>query len=165
MATVEGFTGIRARPDPDLLMALRAAGCPIQQIAERIGQSRASTYRWLVRYGIPRRAVTLRRGAQRTHGDRGLWLATPDLLALWQARKPDIEYIAQYSGARPAAIRERLITAGALPMPHWGRATRWVTAAAEESASGGPCRRFVLAPAVGVASLPSTREILEVKDD
>jgi hypothetical protein len=136
--TVEGFTGYRARPDPDLLMALRAAGCPIQQIAERIGQSRASIYRWLVRYGIPRRAVTLRRGAQRTHGDRGLWLATPDRLALWQARKPDIAYIAQYSGARPAAIRERLITAGALPMPHWGRATRWVTAAAEESAGGGP---------------------------
>jgi hypothetical protein len=165
VSTVEGFTGVRARPDPDLLMALRAAGCPIQQIAERIGQSRASIYRWLVRYGIPRRAVTLRRGAQRTHGDRGLWLATPDRLALWQARKPDIAYIAQYSGARPAAIRERLITAGALPMPHWGRATRWVTAAAEESAGGGPCRRFVLTPAVGVASLPSTREILEVEDD
>src|SRR4051812_19035245 len=101
-------------------MALRAAGCSIQQIVERIGQSRASTYRWLVRYGISRRAVSLRRGAQRTHGDRGLWLATPDLLALWPARnKPDIAYIAQYSGARPAAIRERLITAGALPMPHW----------------------------------------------
>src|SRR5215207_8890950 len=75
-------------------MALRAAGCPIREIAERIGQSRASTYRWLVRYGIPRRAVTLRRGAQRTHGDRGPWLATADLLALWQARKPDIAYIA-----------------------------------------------------------------------
>jgi len=124
MATVEGFTGIRARPDPDLLTALRAAGCPIQQIAERIGQSRASTYRWLVRYGIPRRAVTLRRGAQRTHGDRGSWLATPDLLALWQHRKPDIAYIAyiaQYSGARPAAIHERLITAGALQCPTAGR--------------------------------------------
>src|SRR5918995_561301 len=66
-------------------MALRSAGCPIREIAERIGQSRASTYRWLVRYGIPRRAVTLRRGAQRTHGDRGPWPTTPDLLALWNA--------------------------------------------------------------------------------
>jgi hypothetical protein len=101
-------------------MALRAAGCPIREIAERIGQSRASTYRWLVRYGIPRRAVTLRRGAQRTHGDRGPWLATPDLLALWKDRKLDIEYIAQHSGSRPSAIRERLITAGALPMPRPG---------------------------------------------
>ena len=55
-------------------------------------------------------------GRPRTHGDRGPWLATPDLLALWQDRKPDIEYIAQYSGARPSAIRERLITAGALPL-------------------------------------------------
>ena len=95
MSIVEGFTCSRSRPDPDLLMALRATGCPVQQIAERIEQSRASTYRWLVRYGIPRRAVTLRRGAQRTHGDRGPWLATSDLLALWQDRKPDIEYIAQ----------------------------------------------------------------------
>ena len=139
MSIVEGFTCSRSRPDPDLLMALRATGCPVQQIAERIEQSRASTYRWLVRYGIPRRAVTLRRGAQRTHGDRGPWMATSDLLALWQDRKPDIEYIAQYSGARPSAIRERLITAGALPMLHWGRATRRATtAAAEESAGDGP---------------------------
>ena len=110
MSTVEGFTGIRARPDPDLLMALRAAGRPIQQIAERIGQSRASTYRWLVRYGIPRRAVTPRRGAQRTHGDRGPWPATPDLLALWQARKPDIAYIAVQrspSGRDPRAAHHR----------------------------------------------------------
>jgi hypothetical protein len=98
-------------------MALRAAGCPVQEIAERIGRSRASTYRWLVRYGIPRRAVTRRRSAERTHGDSGPWLPTPDLLALWEDRKPDIEYIAHHSGARPSAIRERLITAGALPEP------------------------------------------------
>jgi hypothetical protein len=117
MSIVHDFTCSRARPDPDLLMALRAAGCPVQEIAVRIGHSRASTYRWLVRYGIPRRAVTLRRGARRTHGDRGPWLATPDLLALWEDRKPDIEYIAQHTGSRPSAIRERLITAGALPLP------------------------------------------------
>jgi len=138
MSIVEGFTCSRARPDPELLMALRATGCSVQQIAERIEQSRASTYRWLVRYGIPRRAVTLRRGAQRTHGDRGPWLATSDLLALWQDRKPDIEYIAQYSGARPSAIRERLITAGALPRPQWGATRRATTAAAKESAGEGP---------------------------
>jgi len=120
MSLVHEFTSSCARPDPDLLMALRAAGCPVQEIDERIGQSRASTYRWLVRYGIPRRAVTLRRGAQRTDGDRGPWLATPDLLALWEDRKPDIECIAQHSGARPSAIRERLITAGALPMSQSG---------------------------------------------
>ena len=136
MSIVEGFTCSRSRPDPDLLMALRATGCPVQQIAERIEQSRASTYRWLVRYGIPRRAVTLRRGAQRTHGDRGPWLATSDLLALWQDRKPDIEYIAQYSGARASAIRERLITAGALPMPHRGTASRRATTAAAEESAG-----------------------------
>jgi hypothetical protein len=117
MSIVHDFTCSRARPDPDLLMALRAAGCPVQEIAVRIGHSRAGTYRWLVRYGIPRRALTLRRGVRRTHGDRGPWLATPDLLALWEDRKPDIEYIAQHSGARPSAIRERLITAGALPIP------------------------------------------------
>ena len=52
--------------------------------------------------------MALRRGAQRTYGDRGPWLATSDLLALWQDRKPDIEYVAQYSGARPSAIREGL---------------------------------------------------------
>ena len=98
-------------------MALRAAGCPVHEIAERIGRSRASAYRWLVRYGIPRRAVTQRRSAERTHGDRGPWLPTQDLLALWEDRKPDIEYIAQHSGVRPSAIRERLITAGALPKP------------------------------------------------
>ena len=34
--------------------------------------------------------------------------ATSDLLALWQDRKPDIEYVAQYSGARQSAIREGL---------------------------------------------------------
>jgi hypothetical protein len=27
---------------------------------------------------------------------------------LWQDRKPDIEYVAQYSGARPSAIPEGL---------------------------------------------------------
>ena len=97
MSIVHDYTCSRARPDPDLLMALRAAGCPVQEIAVRIGHSRASTYRWLVRYGIPRRAVTL--------------------LALWEDRKPDIEYIAQHTGSRPSAIRERLITAGALPLP------------------------------------------------
>jgi hypothetical protein len=105
-------------------MALRTAGCPVQDIAERIGQSRASTYRWLVRYGIPRRAVTLRRGARRTHGDRGPWLATPDLLALWENHNPDIEYIAQHSGSRPSAIRERLISAGALPVSDCGGPAR-----------------------------------------
>ena len=104
MSIVHDFTCSRARPDPDVLMALRAAGCPVQEIAVRIGHSRASTYRWLVRYGIPRRAVTLRRGARRTHGDRGPWLATPDLLALWEDRKLDIEYIAQHTGSRPSAI-------------------------------------------------------------
>ena len=117
MSIVHGYTCSRARPDPDLLMALRAAGFPVQEIAARIGQSRASTYRWLVRYGIPRRAVTHRPSAERTHGDRGPWLPTPDLLALWEDRKPDIEYIAHHSGARPSAIRERLITAGALLEP------------------------------------------------
>ena len=117
MSIVHGYTCSRARPDPDLLMALRAAGFPVQEIAARIGLSRASTYRWLVRYGIPRRAVTFRRGARRTYGDHDPWLATPDLLALWEDRKPDIEYIAHHSGARPSAIRERLITAGALPNP------------------------------------------------
>ena len=111
------FPSSCARPDPELLMALRAAGCPVHEIAERIGRSRASAYRWLVRYGIPRRAVTHRRSAERTHGDRGPWLPTPDLLALWEDRKPDIEYIAHHSGARPSAIRERLITAGALLEP------------------------------------------------
>jgi hypothetical protein len=124
MSIVHDFTCSRTRSDPDLLMGLRAAGCLIREIAERIGQSRASTYRWLVRYGIPRRAVTLRRGAQRTDGDRGPWLATPDLLALWEDRKPDIEYIAQRCGARPSAIRERLITAGALPVSQSGSAAR-----------------------------------------
>ena len=117
MSIVHGYTCSRARPDPDLLMALRAAGFPVQEIAARIGQSRASTYRWLVRYGIPRRAYTHGRSAERTHRDRGPWLPTPDLLALWEDRKPDIEYIAHHSGARPSAIRERLITAGALPKP------------------------------------------------
>jgi hypothetical protein len=116
MSVVHGYTCSRARPDPDLLMALRAAGCPVQEIAERIGQSRATTYRWLVRYGLPRRALTFRRGARRTHGDHGPWLATPDLLALWEDCKPDIDRIAQHSGSRPSAIRERLITAGALPV-------------------------------------------------
>jgi hypothetical protein len=120
MSIVHDFARRRSRPDPDLLIALRAAGCPVQEIAERIGQSRANTYRWLVRYGIPRRVLTLRRGARRTHGDRVPWLATLDLLALWEERKPDIEYIAQHSGSRPSAIRERLITAGALPMPRSG---------------------------------------------
>ena len=123
MPVVHGYTCSRARPDPDLLMALRGAGCPVQEIAARIGQSRASTYRWLVRYGIPRRAVSFRRGARRTHGDRVSWLATPDLLALWEERKPDLEYIAQHSGSRPSAIRERLITAGVLPKPRSGSAT------------------------------------------
>jgi len=113
---LSGGARTRPRPDPDLLMALRGAGCPVQEIATRIGQSRASTYRWLVRYGIPRRALTFRRGARRTHGDRGPWLATPDLLALWEDCKPDIDHIAQDSGSRPSAIRERLITAGALPV-------------------------------------------------
>jgi hypothetical protein len=94
-------------------MALRARGRPVQEIAEHIGLSQASTYRWLVRYGIPRRAVAVRRGALRTHGDRGPWLATTDLLVLWEACKPDLEYIARHSGIRPSAVRERLITAGA----------------------------------------------------
>jgi len=116
MSVVHGSTCSRARPDPDLLMTLRAAGCPVQEIAERIGQSRATTYRWLVRYGLPRRALTFRRGARRTHGDHGPWLATSDLLALWEDCKPDIDHIAQHSGSRPSAIRERLITAGALPV-------------------------------------------------
>ena len=117
MSIVQDSPSSCARPDPELLMALRAAGCPIHEIAERIGRSRASTYRWLVRCGIPRRAYTHGRSAERTHGDRGPWLPTPDLLALWEDRKPDIEYIAHHSGARPSAIRERLITAGALPKP------------------------------------------------
>ena len=66
--------------------------------------------------------MSLRRGAQRTHGDRGPWLATSDLLALWPDRKPDIEYIAQYSGARPSAIRERLseLITGGGDLAGWG---------------------------------------------
>ena len=132
MSIVHGNTCSRARPDPDLLMALRATGCPVQEIAARIGQSRASTYRWLVRYGIPRRALAFQRGARRTCGDHGPWPATPDLLALWEDRKPDIDHIAQHSGARPSAIRERLITAGVLPLPNPGRATRQVSAVPAE---------------------------------
>ena len=120
MSIVHDLTRRRPRPDPDVLMALRAAGCPVQEIAERIGHSRANTYRWLVRYGIPRRVLTHRRGARRTHGDRVPWLATPDLLALWEDRKPDVEFIARHSGSRTSAIRERLITAGALPIPQSG---------------------------------------------
>ena len=102
---------------PSLRGRSRAGTPVVHEIAERIGRSRASTYRWLVRYGIPRRAYTHGRSAERTHGDRGPWLPTPDLLALWEDRKPDVEYIAHHSGARPSAIRERLITAGALPKP------------------------------------------------
>src|SRR4029079_15722011 len=56
MSIVHDFPSSCARPDPELLMALRAAGCRVQEIAERIGRSRASAYRWLVRSLIPPRA-------------------------------------------------------------------------------------------------------------
>src|SRR5690242_19714498 len=61
----------RPRPEPDLLADLREAGRPIKDIAERLGLSRATTYRWLVRYGIPRRPLALHRGAEPSDGDRG----------------------------------------------------------------------------------------------
>ena len=156
VSIVPDFTCSRARPDPDFLMALRAAGCPVQEIAERIGQSRASAYRWLVRYGIPRRAVTLGRGAHRTRGDRGPWLATPDLLALWEDRKPDLESIARRSGSRPSAIRERLITAGALPVPQSeeGYSTPTAAPSGEPSRGRSGAPPAAAGPCVGLKSLP-----------
>ena len=105
----------RARPEPDLLVDLRQAGWPIQEIAKRLGLSRATTYRWLVRYGIPRRPIAVHRGAAPRHDDHDRWIPTADLLALWADYKPDIDRLAQRTGIRPAAVRERLITAGGLP--------------------------------------------------
>jgi hypothetical protein len=113
-----GQARLHARPEPDLLVDLREAGHPIQDIAEKLGLSRATTYRWLVRYGIPRRPIAMHRGTAPTHGDRGRWLATPDLLALWAGCEHDVERLAQHTGIRPSALRERLITSGCLPEHH-----------------------------------------------
>jgi hypothetical protein len=111
---------LRARPEPDVLVGLRQAGCTIQEIAQRLGLSRATTYRWLVRYGIPRRPITVHRGAAPRHGDHDRWIPTADLLALWADCEPDVDRLAQRTGIRPSAVRERLITAGGLPehRPH-----------------------------------------------
>ena len=105
----------RTRPEPDLLVDLREAGRPIQDIADKLGLSRATTYRWLVRYGIPRRPLALHRGSAPSHGDRGRWIPTRDLLALWVDCEQDVERLAQRTGIRPSAVRERLITLGCLP--------------------------------------------------
>ena len=105
-------------------MALRAAGRPVQEIAERIGHSRASTYRWLVRYGIPRRAVTLRRGARRTHGDRGPWLATRIFSPCGRTANPTSS--TSRSTAEPARPRSASGSSPQVPFPYpnHGRATR-----------------------------------------
>jgi hypothetical protein len=96
-------------------VSLRAAGRPVEEIAERIGLGRASTYRWLVRYDIPRRRISLRQDVSATPGRGTPSLTSVDLLALWETCGPDIHQLARHSGIRASAVRERLITAGVLP--------------------------------------------------
>jgi hypothetical protein len=87
-----------------------------------VGMSRGGVYRWMQRYGIPRRPSALRLSSDDAAPSvsRTTWVPQSRLEELWVHDRMDVRRIATSTRLSTAVVRDRLIAAGMLPRPKPG---------------------------------------------
>jgi hypothetical protein len=105
--------GVAAQIDPDELYRLHnVERLPAEEIGRRLGVATATAYLWMRRYGVPRRARTLRQAAATP--PTTLWISQTSLVALWEEGWTGAR-IAETAGLDPEVVKRRLAAAGILP--------------------------------------------------
>jgi hypothetical protein len=75
--------GVAAQIDPDELYRMHnVERLPAEEIGRRLGVATATAYLWMRRYGVPRRARTLRQAASTPPPTP--WIGQASLVALWE---------------------------------------------------------------------------------
>jgi transposase-like protein len=104
--------GVAARIDPDELYRLRCVEqVGMEELGRRLGVASGTAWGWMRRYGVPRRAPTLRQAADAPPPMP--WLSQAVLVTMWEEGRT-CEQIGEAADIDPDVVRRRLEAAGVL---------------------------------------------------